>query len=255
MEQCCNGYAHNASVNRSVGDHNARASVKRLAFFPGMWYTRQMNEQYVTRIKYPRTYHFPWTGSAAADDKITADVSCMENRTIVVTEKMDGENTTMARDYIHARSVDSRHHESRAWVKAFWAGIRYNIPDGWRICGENMYAQHTIPYNDLPSYFLGFSIWDNANRCLSWGDTIIWFDRLGVENVPVLYQGTYDEKVLHDLTLPENLKETEGYVARVYMGFQFSEFEREVRKYVRKDHVQTDEHWMFRPVIPNGLKK
>jgi len=38
-------------------------------------------------------------------------------REVVVTEKMDGENTTMYCDNIHARSIDGRHHPSRDWVK------------------------------------------------------------------------------------------------------------------------------------------
>lgn len=36
---------------------------------------------------------------------------------VVITEKMDGENTTLYRDGLHARSLDSRHHPSRNWVK------------------------------------------------------------------------------------------------------------------------------------------
>lgn len=213
-----------------------------------------MNEQYATRVKYPRTPHFSWTESAAADDRISDDVGCLFGNRIIVTEKMDGENTTMTRDYTHARSVDSRHHESRAWVKNFWAGIRHDIPDGWRICGENMYAQHTIPYKNLPSYFLGFSMWNDENKCLNWDETMQWFNVLGIESAQILYDGIYDEKELRRLARPEILLESEGYVARPAMAFHFLNFSSAVRKYVRRNHVQTDEHWMFRQLIPNKLQ-
>lgn len=191
----------------------------------------------------------------AADDKISADVSHMTNHRVVVTEKMDGENTTMTSEYIHARSVDSKHHESRAWVKNFWSSRRHRIPEGWRICGENMFAQHSIPYNNLPGYFMGFSIWNAGNMCLSWDETTVWFEMLDIPAVPVLYDGIYDEEELLALATPEILLGREGYVARTAHRFHFEHFKESVRKYVRKNHVQTDEHWMFRSIIRNGLKK
>lgn len=73
---------------------------------------------------------------------------------------MDGENTTMMKNYIYARSLDSNNHQSRNWVKGLWGEISYKIPENWRICGENMYAKHSIEYNNLESYFLVYSIWD-----------------------------------------------------------------------------------------------
>ena len=88
-------------------------------------------------------------------------------REVVVTEKLDGENTTMYTDYIHARSLDSHHHPSRDWVKQLHGEIGYKIPVGWRVCGENMYARHSIVYYDLTTYFYGFSIWDETNTALS----------------------------------------------------------------------------------------
>lgn len=122
--------------------------------------------------KYPRTFHLPWSEGATQDDKITNDLSLFEKE-IVVTIKMDGENTTCYSDYIHARSLDSRNHVSRNWVKAFHATFKHNIPIGWRICGENLFAQHSIRYDNLESYFYLFSIWDDNNNCLNWADTLV----------------------------------------------------------------------------------
>ena len=60
------------------------------------------------RIKYPRTPHFPWSPGATDDDKILQDLSVFDKQPVVITEKMDGENTTIYADgYIHARSLDS----------------------------------------------------------------------------------------------------------------------------------------------------
>lgn len=87
------------------------------------------------RCKYPRTPHLPWSPGVSDDDILLNTASFFENKQVVVTEKMDGENTTVYRDFIHARSIDSRFHPSRTWVKAMQAQIGYQIPDGWRICG------------------------------------------------------------------------------------------------------------------------
>lgn len=120
------------------------------------------------RFKYPRTPHLPWSPGFTADDIRQRDIQGFEDKEIVITEKMDGECTTIYRDFIHARSIDSRHHSSRAWVKGLQARLALDIPEGWRVCGENLYAKHSLHYSELESYFYVFAIWDENNRCLSW---------------------------------------------------------------------------------------
>ena len=70
------------------------------------------------RVHYPRTPHLPWSPGVSADDVRAADLAGLAGREVVVTEKLDGENTTLYRDGLHARSLDSAHHPSRAWVKS-----------------------------------------------------------------------------------------------------------------------------------------
>lgn len=72
-------------------------------------------------VKYPRTYHLPWSPGLTDDDRMLPSTKVFEGKQVVVTEKMDGENTTMYRDYMHARSLEEEHHESRCWVKKFMA--------------------------------------------------------------------------------------------------------------------------------------
>lgn len=105
------------------------------------------------RVHYPRTPHLPWSPGATADDVRTTDLSGLAGREVVVTEKLDGENTTLYRDGLHARSLDSAHHPSRAWVKSLHGSVASAIPEGWRVCGENMYARHSLGYDDLDSWF------------------------------------------------------------------------------------------------------
>lgn len=153
------------------------------------------------RTHYPRTAHLPWSPGATSDDVRIADLSALTGREVVVTEKLDGENTTLYADGLHARSLDSAHHPSRGWVKALQGRIATRIPAGWRVCGENMFARHSIPYDRLEGYFYGFSVWD-GERCLGWDRTVVFLRGLGIPAAPVLWRGVFDaraEKALRTL--------------------------------------------------------
>ena len=205
------------------------------------------------RVHYPRTPHLPWSPGATADDVRSGDLSGLVGRQVVITEKMDGENTTLYRDGLHARSLDSAHHPSRTWTKALHGRIADRIPDGWRICGENLFARHSIPYEDLDGYFYGFSVWD-GDRCLDWDSTARFLHALGIPTPRVLFRGLFEgnERTLGKL-FRLDLNRQEGYVVRTADGFPYAEFGAHVAKWVRPSHVQTDTHWMFAEVVPNGL--
>lgn len=200
-------------------------------------------------IKYPRTWHLPWSKSITNDDKVM-NPCLLNNRHVIITEKMDGENTTFTCDRSYARSVDSCGHISRNYIKGIWGGIKHLIPSTYLICGENMYAQHSIKYDNLKSYFYGFSIWDE-DICLSWNDTLKWFGILGITSVNVIYDGVYNEDIIKSL----DIGNTEGYVVRPYESFSRNEFSSLVGKYVRPNHVQTTSHWMYSKIKKNTLRK
>ncbi|MFF3862762.1 RNA ligase family protein [Streptomyces sp. NPDC002209] len=202
------------------------------------------------RTHYPRTPHLPWSPGAAADDVRARGLAGLAGREVVVTEKLDGENTTLYADGLHARSLDSGHHPSRAWVKGLQSRIGAGIPAGWRVCGENLYARHSIPYEDLDSWFHGFSVWD-GEHCLDWDRTVSFLHGLGVPTPRVLWRGVFDERALRRLRL--DTARQEGYVVRTVAGFTRADFGRYVAKWVRVGHVQTDTHWMYAQVVANGL--
>lgn len=210
--------------------------------------------------KYPRTYHFPWSDSLQNDDRMIEDPTMFDGKQVVVTIKMDGENTTMYSDHIHARSLDSLHHPSRNFVKGLWGSIKHDIPEGWRICGENMYATHAIKYENLRSYFYVFSVWTDKNECLSWSDTMKFCVDYGLHLVTTLYMGVWDEEYIR--TIGRNVMElgyddpVEGYVVRLRDSFHYDDFSNNVAKCVRKGHVgATDDHWMVKwnPSMVNRL--
>lgn len=209
-----------------------------------------------SHVKYPRTYHVPWSPGATRDDRIMTSLKAFEGERVVVTEKLDGECTTLYRDFVHARALDYVSHPSRGRVKALHNVVKHDIPEGWRVCGENLTAVHSIRYDSLPSFFMVFSIWDQYNRCLSWDDTIEYASMLGLTAVPVLYDGVFDPIAIKSLY--DDVKDrdrSEGYVVRLADSFPFRKFRFSAGKYVREGHVQaTHGHWYRREVVFQNIK-
>lgn len=205
------------------------------------------------KVKYPRTMHLPWSSGITADDRVLADsdLAAWEGADVVVTEKMDGQNTTLMADAIYSRSVGWKGHPTRSWVANFHAQIAHEIPWRYRVCGENLWAQHTIHYDALPSFFLGFAVWD-ALVCLSWDDTVEWFELLGVQSVPVVYRGPFSDAVTVGLEIGD---QSEGYVVRPAGAFRLADFRRQVAKFVRPGFIEGRKHWrMGQRIEPNKLE-
>ncbi len=208
---------------------------------------------FTNRIKYPRTYHFRWSPGLQNDDRMLPSTLGWEGRQVVITEKMDGEGTTFYRDGLHARSMEFEPHPSRERIKAIHAEVCYEIPESYRICGENLTAVHSIKYKFLPSYFMVFNIW-NGLTCLSWEETMEWCALLGLNTVPLIYWGEYSDDLCKELCKQLNPLTQEGLVVRPARAFSMVEFPYVVGKYVRKGHVQTSEHWLRQPLRLNRLQ-
>jgi hypothetical protein len=216
--------------------------------------------QFTKYVKFPKISHLPWSeGVDERTDRVFSQEDVVQNfqgREVVVTEKMDGENTSMYGDYIHTRSLNSRNHPSRNWVKNLHAGIAHEIPGGWRVCGENVYARHSIHYRGLPSFFLVFAIYNGKNECLSWDETVGYATILGLATVPLLFRGTYDEGRVKACFTGKSAfagSVQEGYVLRLAPAIPWNNHRSGFGKFVRKGHVQTSHNWMHRAVVPNDL--
>lgn len=204
--------------------------------------------------KFPRTFHFDFSEGVQHDDKIIKTLAFLEGQTCIASLKMDGENTTCTNEVMHARSIDSKHHPSRNWVKGFHAKIKHLIPDGYRICGENLYARHSIAYDNLKSYFYGFSVWNEKNVALSWHDTLDWFELLSIVPVPVIGDPfIFSVEEVKRRTKSLNLERDEGLVVRVIDEIPYDDYGVLVAKWVRAGHVQSSEHWAHQAIIPNKL--
>lgn len=200
--------------------------------------------------KYNRTYHLPWSPGSTSDDKISQDVSSLIGIDIVITEKLDGENTGMTKDGVYARSHAA--FTTSAWsreVRMIHQRIKNDLSDGVFLFGENMEGIHSIEYNNLTSYFYIFGVRDN-NIWIPWESVEEYAFLLDLPTAPVLFKGVVNsEKELKDLTESLVKQESklggviEGVVVRNADMFHNDDFAENVMKWVRKGHVQTDVHW------------
>ena len=219
----------------------------------------------MSQYKYPRTFHLPWSEGLSKDDKVLKDTALLEDSVIVITEKMDGECTTIYPDgSFHARSLDSPYHNPTQWVvRKIAERLCHHIPDDYRVCGENLQITHSIHYEELPAFFLIFGIYNADNVCVGWDETLAWVRRLDVSTdrdiviraVPQLYIGPWREDEIRACFTGKSKcgGDQEGYVVRTNNAFPYDEHEIATAKFVRKDHV-TAQHWRAGPFVPNKLR-
>lgn len=208
----------------------------------------------MSAFKFPRTYHLPYSPGMGSDDKIIKSLDQFEGKNVVVTIKKDGENTSFYNWGMHARSMDSQHNYTRDWCKKLQSIICHEIPDGWRLCGENMAYYHSIEYTDLEGFFYLLSVWDDKNNCLSWDDTKEWAQLLDLPQPEIVYEGMFDFDAIKNLSKSLDFTKEEGYVMRIKESFHYGQYSDFVVKYVRSNHIANPAKFWLKETYPNKLK-
>ncbi len=186
------------------------------------------------------------------------------NKEIVVTEKVDGGNESLLREACLPRAMDKNSfmygHESRNWIKSFWSNIKNDIPDDLIISVENMFAQHTIHYDLLPSFAIGLGVWSKSkNSLLSYDECLEWFELLGITPAPLLYRGIYNEDEINKCFTGKSKLATnsiqEGYVVRLTEEIPRIDFKNKVFKFVSNKFLIGSEHWSKTQITLNKIKE
>jgi hypothetical protein len=212
--------------------------------------------------KYPRSFHLPWSPGGTSDDKRLPDVTGLLGVPIVITEKLDGSNLTYTRDSVFSRSHSGPPaHPSFDFAKATHGRIRHLISEGVSIFCEYCYAIHSIEYGALPAFSFVFGVRDDRlDIWWDWDMVAVQAADLGLPTVPVLFRGVVaSEGELEALTVALAAGPSafggarEGVVARRVGEFPGAAFARSLGKWVRRDHVQTDEHWLHQAIRPQRI--
>ena len=210
--------------------------------------------------KYGRTFHYPFSPGTTSDDRINpnywADVSCIKS--IVHTEKLDGENTCLNQYGVFARShAAPTRHPWANYLKERWHSLKNDLGD-LEIFGENLYAIHSIQYPKIEQHFYVFAIRE-LDQWLSWDEVKFYAGVLDFLTVPELEvvipqeQASFEANVLSLVKAPSRFGSKdvasgedcsmEGVVSRNSTSYPVAAFKQHVFKYVRKNHVKTDVHW------------
>ncbi len=211
--------------------------------------------------KYGRTYHYPFSPGTTSDDRINHQfVDDLRFITeLIHTEKLDGENNCLSRHGVFARSHASP--TVSPWTSALrqrWQTIRHDLGN-LEIFGENLFAIHSIAYQRLHEHFFVFGVREQ-DVWLSWEETEFYAHLLDFPTVPVLARSTspfHADSVKANVLLlaaqPSVFGSVdahtgtpctrEGVVSRDAAAYTAADFPHRVFKYVRKGHVQTDQHW------------
>jgi hypothetical protein len=205
----------------------------------------------VTPPKYPRTFHWPWSQQVHSDDSYHQDPEFFVGKEIVITEKLDGGNTALNAGNVYARSTGQE--ATQGWfahVKKYHAWKTTGLDPIVTIYGEDLAALHSIKYNlPMDETYKVFAVRKN-DTFLNWAEVVSTADANDLDVVPVIFQGQFNSvKEITKFFEAEIVKpslfgnEREGFVMRTIEDIVADEFGQHVCKYVRKNHVQTDEHW------------
>jgi hypothetical protein len=202
--------------------------------------------------KYPSTPHWPWSPTVHKDDRYHQAPEVFVKRGVIITEKLDGGNTCLWRGDVFARSTGQP--ATQGWfamVKKHHAWKTANSPEDIFVYGEDLYGIHSIQYEPIreDQTYRIFAV-RQGDAWLAWDDVEAHAKSLDIPTVPVLFRGSFDTvKQITEFFNDEISKTSEiggareGFVMRFACDFADSAFTNATSKYVRKGHVQTDEHW------------
>jgi hypothetical protein len=145
-----------------------------------------------------------------------------------------------------------------ATLREFWQLVKNDLGD-LEIFLENLYAVHSIRYQQLDHHFYVFAVRE-AGRWLSWEEVKFYAALLELPTVPVIdiectpgNRLLFEEKLLNVTsaagafgpvdTATGQPCTLEGIVSRNTAAFHRDVFAHNVFKWVRKGHVKTNEHW------------
>jgi hypothetical protein len=219
-----------------------------------------------TSPKYPRTKHLHFSPGGTNDDKM---ISSLEFESwfkdgAIITEKLDGSNVCITSESVFARS-----HSGPPGHPSFKPLIERHktltIPDGLSIFGEWCYAVHSIKYLCLKDHLNIFGIRDDKTGLwYSWSEVEYICNSLGLVTAPVILQ-----VCAHNIIDLQALIESFARLSSVYgptreglvirsavneVKMDVDGFLTNIAKWVRKDHVQTDDHWTTQKIIKQNAQ-
>ncbi len=218
-------------------------------------------------------YKFPSTPHLAvfAENEIRGDKVFSEDErksflshSLVVEEKIDGANLGISFDTNGSLILQNRGTELKApyagqwkklpeWINLKIENLFERLGDQYILFGEWCYAKHSIYYDRLPDWFIGFDIFDKTcQRFVSTQVRDALFRAIGIAPVPFVSEGCFSISEIENLFTTTRLghEPCEG----LYLRVQNDDWLLQRSKIVRHDFVQQiEEHWSRKQIVPNRL--
>ncbi len=171
---------------------------------------------------------------------------------VVVEEKMDGANVGIIRHkqgfHLQKRGSlvgPSTHEQFNFFYN--WANKKYNdimeIPIGYLVYAELLFAVHSIFYDKLPDYILVFDVWD-GERFLDKQERNEFCYKYNFKQVPFIYDGYLSLEDLFPF-IPDKSdcgEQAEGIIVKKYKGKEY--FRGKIVKPEFIKHLDESDHWM-----------
>lgn len=170
--------------------------------------------------KYSRSLHAPISLGTTSDDRFMPKgylESFSKKESLILTEKLDGQNNCLKKEGVYARShVSPTTHPWDTAMRSRWNLLKNDLGD-LELFGENMYGIHTIEYSNLDSYFYLFAARE-GDTWLSWEEVEFYAALFDFPTVPVIdiktsFKDFYGDNILsmsENILLENWLKDTLG---------------------------------------------
>ena len=220
-------------------------------------------------IKYPRTPHISGSRLQPGDEDLPViPLNELGSAALVIEEKLDGSNSAVSFHPDGTLILQSRGHVLtggprerqfdllKRWANHHTAALWKILGSRFIMYGEWLYARHTIPYDELPHYFLEFDILDRENRAFLSTDARRSLLAGGpVVSVPVLGRGSPRklERYLGRSCFSSS-QQMEGLYLKQEEGGQVIARYKFVRSEFLQAVTESGSHWADRPIEPNHLR-
>jgi len=202
--------------------------------------------------KYPSSPHWVASPEVHRDDSTHQNPERFVGVEVGISEKLDGGNTCLWQGDVFARSTGQP--ATQGWfamVKKHHAWKTLNVNANVFTYGEDLYGIHSIQYDPLKEdeTYRVFNVRED-DYWMSLDERTLFAEQAGFLTVPLLFRGVFGS--VREITqwFDEAIRQPsalgparEGFVMQLTERFHNDNFADNVAKYVRKGHVQTDEHW------------
>jgi len=218
--------------------------------------------------KFPSTPHLADLGGTGlrADKILTSpEVERFLGQPVLVEEKIDGANLGLSFDPDGKLRFQNRGafleppyrgqwSNLRDWAAARKTSFENHLPGNCVLFGEWCHAEHSIAYDRLPDWFIGFDVFDREKEAFwSHDRRNSLLAALGLPHAPRLAEGTHSLDDLRSL-LSQTSHWSYAPIEGLYLRREADGWLEDRAKLVRPDFTQNiSEHWSRRPIRRNRV--